>query len=491
MIKTVHNTVQYHKIILTVVFVILACLILFPRLSSHPLFEWDESRLAVNAYEMSKSNNPIVTTFESSPDTWNTKPPLLICVQALFIKVLSPTEWVLRLPSCIAFLVMCFSLMYMGKTSQDFYMGLFSSLVCLSTPSLFAFHCFRSGDYESFLLMFYVLYLYSFFLYTETDKRKYLTLFFVFLSLCSLTKGIQAFITLPILIVYLAYRKRLLKEIKNKNIYIGIAVCVFVLALYYIAREIANPGFLKKVLYNEVSGRYLSALEGHKEDYGFYFRLLYESRFVFWLILLPIALVSNLFIPNQRRKNITVFFSLTSLFYLVVITFAQTKLEWYLFPVLPMFAIIIGTFLANICTFCLQNTKRYISIPILLLIAFMFVEPYKQVTDIVFHEKSYRNDERYYSNTYLMRDIAKNKINIKDIVFLNEEKRQDMVFYYEVICSKKDNNSSFVSFSDLKEGMNVMISSWEKKEMLQQNFSLEELYSKNDVQILRINKKLQ
>ena len=55
-------------VILFVIVVIAAVFAIFPRLGSQPLREWDESRLAVSAYEMYESGNYLVSTFEYKAD---------------------------------------------------------------------------------------------------------------------------------------------------------------------------------------------------------------------------------------------------------------------------------------------------------------------------------------------------------------------------------------------------------------------------------------
>ena len=65
------------KIGIIIVSIVLLYFPLFLRLDSRPLREWDEARNAVNAYEMSKSGQFLIKTYEGQPDLWETKPPLL------------------------------------------------------------------------------------------------------------------------------------------------------------------------------------------------------------------------------------------------------------------------------------------------------------------------------------------------------------------------------------------------------------------------------
>lgn len=81
------------------VLIIIVAIPIFGHLDELPIQLWDESRLANNALEMSRSGNLIVTTWAKVPDMWNTKPPFLIWQQALLIKLLGPVDIAIRLPS--------------------------------------------------------------------------------------------------------------------------------------------------------------------------------------------------------------------------------------------------------------------------------------------------------------------------------------------------------------------------------------------------------
>src|SRR5690606_35013342 len=87
------------------VFIILLVIVYFPifgHLDTFPVKWWDEARNATNAYEMYRTGNWIVATYDYTPDMWNTKPPLLIWIQVFFFKMLGPTVLAIRLPSAFA-----------------------------------------------------------------------------------------------------------------------------------------------------------------------------------------------------------------------------------------------------------------------------------------------------------------------------------------------------------------------------------------------------
>ena len=52
----------------------LAAVFLVSDIALHPIVLWDESRVAVNALEMSQRGFSLITTYGFKPDLWNTKP---------------------------------------------------------------------------------------------------------------------------------------------------------------------------------------------------------------------------------------------------------------------------------------------------------------------------------------------------------------------------------------------------------------------------------
>ena len=106
MTKQLKNSIKY------IIVVALMYIPLFGYLDTLPLRIWDESRLAVNSYEMLNNGNFIVTGFEGKPDMWNTKPPFLIWIQVLFIKIRGLLSWrfvyLLLLPLFLTVSFYCF-----------------------------------------------------------------------------------------------------------------------------------------------------------------------------------------------------------------------------------------------------------------------------------------------------------------------------------------------------------------------------------------------
>lgn len=139
-------------------YIILAALMYMPifgHLDALPIRIWDEARLAMNAYEMLKDGDFIVTHFDGSPDMWNTKPPMLIWFQVFFMKIVGANELAVRLPSAIAAFFTCivlliFSLRYLKNS----WIGFIAVFVLITSHGYINLHATRTGDYDALLTLF-------------------------------------------------------------------------------------------------------------------------------------------------------------------------------------------------------------------------------------------------------------------------------------------------------------------------------------------------
>ncbi|HKP32259.1 MAG TPA: glycosyltransferase family 39 protein, partial [Chitinophagaceae bacterium] len=257
-------------ILLAIIFLLVIALPLFINLGKLPIRIWDEARLAINAYEMKKSGNLLVTSFEGSPDMWNTKPPLMIWLQSASISFLGYNEFALRLPSAVAAFVTCILLVGFSKRAfNTFLPGVLASLVLVTINGYVHIHAARTGDYDALLALFTSGFLLAGFLFIETGKKKYLHLFFLCIALALLTKSVQGLIFLPGLGLYLVIQKKLMLFLRNKWFYIDALLVIIFAGGYYFLRELYNPGYLQAIWENELGGRYLNTLEENKAGKGY------------------------------------------------------------------------------------------------------------------------------------------------------------------------------------------------------------------------------
>jgi 4-amino-4-deoxy-L-arabinose transferase-like glycosyltransferase len=304
---------------------------------------WDESRLAVNAAEMARDGHWLVPHFDSQPDHWNTKPPLLIWLEALSLRVLGFSTWALRLPTLLASLTTVVLLyQFAARVLRRPLAGVFGAMVLVTCTGYVRLHVARTADYDALLVCWQVLLWTQFFQYLENGQRRHLVWVFVALLGGALTKGPAGLLGLPGLAVYALGRGRLLWLLRQPGLYIAAATWLAVMTGYFVEREALDPGYWKAVQANDLGGRYLTVIEGHRAGWSYYLENLVGHWFSQWLwALVPAGLLLWLQPPGLVRRASGLLLAFVGGWLLVVST-AQSKLEWYDAPIYPALALLVG-----------------------------------------------------------------------------------------------------------------------------------------------------
>lgn len=318
---------------------------LFYRLSSHPVVMWDESRLACNAAEMLRNGNWLVTHFADRPDLWNTKPPLLVWLQAVLFLLMGPTELALRLPSALAAVgTVALLAWFCHRVLRAPLLGLCGALVLLSCSGYIDRHVTRTGDYDTLLVFFTTWYALSFFRYLEDGSRSALYQAGAGVALAVLTKGVAGVIPLPGLLLYCGLAGRLPWLVRQGRAYVVLAGVVAVVAAYYVGREIALPGYWAAVQENELGGRLLGDKSFHTETtWTWYLDMLIHDELLPWLYLMPLGVVALLAreAPPVYRRFLLLLVVFVVVF-LAIISSAVTKYYWYEAPIYPFCCLLAG-----------------------------------------------------------------------------------------------------------------------------------------------------
>lgn len=305
------------------------------RLDAVPLKLWDESRQANNALEMAMSGNWLYPTYNGEPDFWNTKPQLLVSLQALCVKVLGPGLLAIRLPSalagCLTVLVwFVFLRRQFGHTAAAVWV-----VVIICCGGFNVYHITRTGDYDALLTLFVSLANISLFSRCmDPDKRSGLQAEGIWISLAILTKSLAAVLWIPVwLLIVLA--GGLHKRLNRKQVLPAVLIPLLVCGAYYGLREAVTPGYLQAVWDNEISGRYFKPNEGHGSPWWYYADVLSNDYFRWFIIALPLAFV----IPGNRPVRRWLFLLLIAVAaFVVLLSVSKTRIWWYLAPVMPLLA---------------------------------------------------------------------------------------------------------------------------------------------------------
>jgi 4-amino-4-deoxy-L-arabinose transferase-like glycosyltransferase len=426
-----------------------------------PLKKFDESRLAVNAIEMLQTNNFLTTYYEGFPDMWSTKPPLLIWMQALSIKCFGMNEFSTRFPSALAALMICIILLWISiYIFKIWEIGVFSILVLITSQGFVNMHGSRSGDYDTLLTLFLFINGIAFYLYTKNQNNRFALAFFSSLILGAMTKGIAGFFFMPIYLLYLIGVKKV-RIIFNWNIVLGLLISILIILSYYFIRESENPGYMTKVIENELGGRYLKTLESHSHPFSFYFLNLIEVRFLTWFFLAIIGLFtsSNL----SKGADFVRFCFFVGFSFLFIISFSQTKLIWYDMPIYPFLAIVAASGIFHIYKLIQKPLLAYS------FILCLFAIPYLTIFSQVYVPRFSPEESKDYRLCEYIRENKKQLSKIGDLhINWVSYNSQNLFYAYSV----KELNPNVRFNSDIKLGDKVLLYQDEVELNLKKKFNM-------------------
>lgn len=453
-----------------------------------PIQIWDEARLAINAYEMLHDGDLIVTHYNGEPDMWNTKPPLLIWVQVLFMKLIGVSELSVRLPSAFAGLfTSIFLLVFLSRYSKESLLGFVAALTLVTFHGYVQLHATRTGDYDAMLTMFLTLGGLSFFAYTESRKNLYLYAFFILTALAVLTKSIQGLMFLPGLFLFAVYKKQLIPLLKNRRFYFGMLSFATVVLTYYLLREVQNSGYIAAVQENELLGRYAGVLEDNRHGFGFYF-----GRIGIWIPFVAGGLISGFYSREERIRNISIYSFFIFITYLLIISLSQTKCAWYDVPLYPFIAILTAVFIRYLwqilCKSGFMGKKlnpRFIPYIFVFILA---LYPYFSIIKSTFNPTIYPKRHSFYEVTRFLQAACEGKHMLDHKYFLYDGYDPHNEFY---IRKLNDNNIELKrkDWKKLDPSDLVIVSQENVKQFINTHYYYEVIQRVGNIETYRIHER--
>jgi 4-amino-4-deoxy-L-arabinose transferase-like glycosyltransferase len=482
--------IPYQSWIKYFILIILVSIPLFISLSVLPVQLWDEARTGVNAFEMIKNGNLLATYYDGAPDMWHTKPPFVVWCIAVSMRIFDDTLLALRFPSALAgFLTCLLLLLFSVKYLKNFWIGFFTCLILVTSNGYVHLHGTRTGDMDSILTLFLTAYAICFFAFVETQNSRYLLWTFVLITLACYTKGIAGLFFIPALFIYAVIQQKIISVLKNKNFYYGLVLFLVLVPGYYLLREHDMPGFLKTVWENELGGRFASVNEGHGASNWFYFNNMVTRRLSFWYLLVPCGMLAGIFNRKELIKKISLFATVLVLSFLLVISLAQTKLEWYDLPMYPFLAILIGVFVHHVYSVLSAQSLFTTGIPsgiFLIIFSFLlFITPYSAMIKKNYQPVETWQDEDYTQIVYFMKDALKGKYDLEGYRIVSGNLTQHLLFYCYSL-NAKGKKISLADIDRLNENEKVIAYQIRTKDFITQNYLTESLGSSNDIAMYKI-----
>ena len=326
------------------VMVALSALFLAADIARYPIVLWDESRLAVNALEMSRSGLSLVTTYGISPDLWNTKPPLLIWLEAGSLRLFGPSEWALRMPSLVAAIAtVALVIRFSWRLGRSRFVTAAAPFMLLLSPGFFGLHAAQTGDYEMLLCLFttaYLLLLFELLHSRRPDPGRVLLCGLLIAGAC-LTKGVAGLVPGVGVFAYVLVRGRWPRLFKTPWYAVAALIVAVLVGGFYVLRERAAPGYLSAVMNNELGGRYLHGMSGHVQPPYYYVQYLFILFACGPLLLLLFVAPFVHWKPTKSAAFLT-YANFVTVGLLVVYSLSRTKIFWYLVPIYPIVSIAVA-----------------------------------------------------------------------------------------------------------------------------------------------------
>lgn len=452
---------------------------LFHALGSLPIVLWDESRLANNAFEMYTSNNWLVMQYDGQPDYWNAKPPLMIWLQVISMKLFGMTEFAIRFPSAMAGLFTCFLFYwFFGKKLGKPILGILAGAVMVTSVGYVKVHTARTGDFDTLLTLFTTAYGIFFYLYLDEKKKKYLYITFLAMAGAVMTKGIAGMILFPAFLFYALYKKEVINLLKSPHFYAGITIFISIILGFYFLRNHYDPGYIDAMIENEITDRFFREGKDANNDFWYYFNFMKIKDFKWWLWFIPVGAVYGILARNKKVKDaslLAVFFALTQI---LVVSKSGGKNEWYAMPSYPYFSI-----LAALALYMLVQAirdRQLASKPVLnaisaVIIILIFIPPFLTIRERKLHTDTYITVEDHMNMGYYMRGIMKDE-NIKNVIVAHKEYQADILWYVKVL--NHQNRSVSTIHVDQLEVTDKTVVAYEEeaKKIIEDNFE----FSKKD-----------
>ncbi|BAY81189.1 glycosyl transferase family protein [Calothrix parasitica NIES-267] len=326
-----------------IVVLLVASVIIFTiNLGDLPLRDWDEGTVAQVARELGRAPNGemrwLFPTLGGEP--YHNKPPLIHLMISWAYKLGGVNEWTTRLPGAI---LTAISVPFLYSIGREIFhqriCAIYSALVFLTMLPVVRHG--RLAMLDGAAVCFFTIMLLCV-LRSRRNLRYCLGVGIGFALIC-LTKSILGILLGVVAMIYLFWdTPRLLT---SKYMWMGIFIGTVPVAFWYGAQWLHyGQNFVNTGMMNQSFSRIWNSVEGHSGPPWYYLLEILKYNWP-WLIFVPASLR---FAWENRNlswaKLVLVWFGV----YLIAISVMGTKLPWYVYPIYPSIALMIGAKLGQV-----------------------------------------------------------------------------------------------------------------------------------------------
>jgi 4-amino-4-deoxy-L-arabinose transferase-like glycosyltransferase len=399
------------------------------KLDSSPIYLWDEALYANNALEMLINHDYWTMRIDGLPTLYNTKPPLAIWIQAIFIQLFGGNELSVRLLPILSLLGIFTVIYRFSKKYLDTEIVMISFIILLLSLGFMRSHVMRSGDLDAPLSFFMSLYVFAFFdLILSKNNTKNIQ--YVWLALgftgAFFTKSTACLLPVPALFLSCLVIKKDIFYLKDLKFISATLFPILLAAIYYVFMETIFKGYWDKVFASEFQRGYKDLLPWFQHSWYYYFESASVKFFPFYL-LFPL-----IFFTKSRLSKV---FSVFTLVFFIVLSVSPTKLDWYLAPVYPIMSVCVAMIYVEIRNKIADSSNKILPIAFTILSFTALIYPMKEV---------YKNNSHtgvlvdLEEPGFFMRELKTRKPDIKNYIVTTYSRHEE--HYQQIIYYKKAYN---------------------------------------------------
>lgn len=300
------------------------------------LTSWDEAFYAQVSREMLMSGNYLDLTWRGQP--WFDKPPLYMWATVFFYKLFGVNEFTVRLFSALCAIGTILIVYLFCNKLYSRHAASAASLILLSTWHFI--WAGKVGMLDAAVTFFITLSIFLFKL--GEDNQVYLFFSGITFSLAFLTKSFAALVVPVTILLYIIFTKRFW-IFKKPGFWFGVIASLIILGWWYAQvfirhHEVLSINYFRNSLF-------VNTIKGVDSTTGSIFNYLevIPNKGRPWAAMGLFALLYAMWriIINNRNKDLMLPM-IWALTVLVVFSVVKTKLHWYMVPIYPSLAILIG-----------------------------------------------------------------------------------------------------------------------------------------------------
>lgn len=280
-----------------------AAFLCFYRLGDGVVWNADESRHAINAYEMLDRGDMLVSTYNGEVDYWNLKPPLANWAIVASYLVFGFNAFALRAPSALAYLLTLVIVFLFARRRFGAASAAATLVFALACTYVWGLHFARSGNADALYVLFFTGSMLC--LMRAEESHRWIYPCGLCVALAFLTKASHALLLFPlILLCLLATRTLLLYRAREAA---GFFACACIPVIIWGAARFLADGtdFFEAMIGVDTVGRIAEANDGNTASPIMYLQVLRADRSLLACvgIIAAVALVRMLLALGARMRG--------------------------------------------------------------------------------------------------------------------------------------------------------------------------------------------